>query len=403
MQLLFGQVNVKKLKEALENLPKGLNDMYQAIWDRIFLKQDEQRQVIACTALTWITYAKELLEVDQLLHAVAVDLDPDISDIDSDDLIDVDTLLSSCLGLVVVNEKTGTIRLVHETTQTYLESRFNKLDANTSIAKTCLKYLGFPLELLEADLNACIEKYRMAPYAAIYWAEHIHLGNGDGEESITQDVLDIISSQAKRDILGQLLELATPEGLPFFKFTVLHVLSMYGLSRICRTYLTPPEIHDGDKLCPSNTFLMIREPASNSDVDSKDEFGRTPLSWAAEYGHSRVVKLLLDAHAEVDSKDDKYGQTPLSWAVEKGHSGLVKLLLDAHAEVDSKDKYGWTPLNWAAKNGHSEAVKVLLAANAKIQMKNRNGQTPAMLARDSGHWEIEEFLEREAIRRSGVQ
>jgi hypothetical protein len=249
MQLLFGKVNVKKLKEALENLPKGLNDMYQAIWDRIFLKQDKQRQVIACTALTWITYAKELLDVDELVHAVAVDLDPDISDIDFDDLIDVDTLLSSCLGLLVVNEENGTIRLVHETTQTYLESRFNKVDANLSVAKTCLKYLGFPLELFEASFLGRIEKYRVAPYAARYWADHIHLGNG--EESLTQDVLEVISSQAKRDILWQLSIVKTPE--PFPKFTVLHVLSIYGLSRICRTYLTPPEIHDGDKLCPLRT------------------------------------------------------------------------------------------------------------------------------------------------------
>jgi ankyrin repeat protein len=28
------------------------------------------------------------------------------------------------------------------------------------------------------------------------------------------------------------------------------------------------------------------------DVDSKDDGGRTPLSWAAEIGHEAVVKLL---------------------------------------------------------------------------------------------------------------
>jgi ankyrin repeat protein len=27
------------------------------------------------------------------------------------------------------------------------------------------------------------------------------------------------------------------------------------------------------------------------DVESKDYYGRTPLSWAAEYGHKAVVKL----------------------------------------------------------------------------------------------------------------
>jgi ankyrin repeat protein len=36
-------------------------------------------------------------------------------------------------------------------------------------------------------------------------------------------------------------------------------------------------------------------------VDSKDEYGRMPLSWAAENGHKVVVKPLLEAsEVEVD-------------------------------------------------------------------------------------------------------
>jgi len=39
-----------------------------------------------------------------------------------------------------------------------------------------------------------------------------------------------------------------------------------------------------------------------ADVESKDEDGRTPLSWAAKNGHKAVVKLLLEAKADVESK-----------------------------------------------------------------------------------------------------
>jgi ankyrin repeat protein len=65
------------------------------------------------------------------------------------------------------------------------------------------------------------------------------------------------------------------------------------------------------------------------EVNSKDEDGRTPLSWAAKEGHEAVVKLLLAISTiEVNSKD-KNGQTPLSYAVEERHKAVVKLLLEA--------------------------------------------------------------------------
>jgi ankyrin repeat protein len=45
------------------------------------------------------------------------------------------------------------------------------------------------------------------------------------------------------------------------------------------------------------------------------------------------VKLLLDVKANVEAKD-KYGQTPLSRAAQKGHTVVVKLLQDKGAHVE---------------------------------------------------------------------
>jgi ankyrin repeat protein len=44
----------------------------------------------------------------------------------------------------------------------------------------------------------------------------------------------------------------------------------------------------------------------SAEVESKDNYGQTPLSYAVERGDEAVVKLLLEKGAEVESKDTEY-------------------------------------------------------------------------------------------------
>ena len=53
-------------------------------------------------------------------------------------------------------------------------------------------------------------------------------------------------------------------------------------------------------------------------------------------GDEAVVKLLLEKGADLDSKDNN-GRTPLSWAARNGHDALVKLLFEEGADLDPKD------------------------------------------------------------------
>jgi ankyrin repeat protein len=56
------------------------------------------------------------------------------------------------------------------------------------------------------------------------------------------------------------------------------------------------------------------------------------------------VRLLLENGAELESKDDNFGRTPLSWAAGNRHEAVIKLLVEKGAELESKDKDGTTPL-----------------------------------------------------------
>ncbi|CAH0052972.1 unnamed protein product, partial [Clonostachys solani] len=109
------------------------------------------------------------------------------------------------------------------------------------------------------------------------------------------------------------------------------------------------------------------------EVDSRDSTGRTPLSWAAASYHldgkftngewvpsswkepssKSVVEILLDTgRAEVDSRDNT-GRTPLSWAAESPKSliTVMMLLKTGRVDVNSRDDNGRTPLWWAARHG----------------------------------------------------
>jgi hypothetical protein len=95
-----------------------------------------------------------------------------------------------------------------------------------------------------------------------------------------------------------------------------------------------------------------------ANPDHRDEYGRTPLSWAATGGWPESVQFLLEQPIDKDVKDE-LGRTPLSWAAEGGHAAVVRLLLNSGAQLDSKDAEGQTPLSWAAYYGHETVLRLL--------------------------------------------
>jgi ankyrin repeat protein len=108
-------------------------------------------------------------------------------------------------------------------------------------------------------------------------------------------------------------------------------------------------------------------------------------------GNESLARLLLDAGAEVDSKD-KTGQTPLFAAVSEGHGALLELLLQRGAEVDSADEDGQTPLSAAAQKGQTIMVKSLLGKGANVSSEISIGKTPLCLAAEAGHEAVVELL-----------
>lgn len=110
----------------------------------------------------------------------------------------------------------------------------------------------------------------------------------------------------------------------------------------------------------------------------------TALIEAADNGHIAIVKLVLEAKANIGD-GCLWGETELHMAAKKGHTETVKLLLAAKANINAKNVRGDTALHWAAKRGHTETVKLLLASKADIEVRDQHERTALHLAAESGH------------------
>ena len=70
---------------------------------------------LAKRVLSWITCARRPLTTSELQHALAVEAGQ--SELNQDNLEEIDIMVSVCAGLVTVDQESDIIRLVHYTTQ----------------------------------------------------------------------------------------------------------------------------------------------------------------------------------------------------------------------------------------------------------------------------------------------
>lgn len=101
-------------------MPKDLDDAFEITMARMKQQADAMADQ-AMEVLNWILLTKRDLRVPELQHALAVAIED--TKLDWDNFPPEDSLAEVCLGLVIHDKETSTIRLVHRSLFEYLKKQ----------------------------------------------------------------------------------------------------------------------------------------------------------------------------------------------------------------------------------------------------------------------------------------
>ena len=333
---------IARRKKALESIKDGagLGDAYGVTLERI-KAQDEEMTKLAMATLTWVCYSERPLQVDELCHALAVDIGA--TDFDLENIPSIGTLLHCCQGLITVDKEASIVRLIHYTVQEYLcghPGLFSK--PHSILAETCLTYLNS--ERVKNLASHPLPDYRSTPfmkYSSRYWGTHAGRDLSDHARTLALEVLG--QYQYHVAAVSLLEQVVHPNYAGYIGtdplFSGLHGASFFGIVELVTVILN----------------------AEDCEVNQQDCTGSTPLAWAARGGHVGAAKLLLGRESIDPDRANKHDRTPLGWAAFEGHEGVVKLLL-GNEDVDPNcpDMYSQTPLWCAAFDAYEGVIKLLL-------------------------------------------
>jgi ankyrin repeat protein len=373
---------LKAMKGAFQTPDRAYDQAYNEAIDRIKGQLSEDT-ALAMSVLAWIINAKRPLTVVELCHAVAIE--PKQESLDPGDIHDINDLVSVCAGLVSVDEESEIVRLVHYTTQKYLERTQDLWNpgARLSIASTCLTYLSF--STFRNILDTCdthlikssgyefdddsseypFDKHPFVKYAATYWVEHLLPFQAELREQACLFLRDDALTRHAREAESMALNKYWARNE---KMNGLHIMAHRGMHVLFQDFMP------GEGFTPTIS------------IDSRDSWSHTPLSYAAASGHENVVKILLDNGA--DATCDSLMHALFS-AARIGHESIVTLLLDRGVDIGDWGHTMSIALEKASYNGHERVVRILLRRGANIYMDHRNALSAAI---EGGHENIVKLL-----------
>ncbi|PMD17187.1 hypothetical protein NA56DRAFT_532483, partial [Hyaloscypha hepaticicola] len=303
------------INDELCKVPSDLGEVYEHILKTVILAQNRKRTLLL---MQWVCFAERPLSVTELRHAIASD-DMYIHNErqlckDARDFVDTDEQMQKQLtswsgGLVEARRHGDTtiVQFIHQTVNDFLRSQGLKYLASAAVdlqprppgdlpadivigqshdrlCKSCINYLRLDEVLQEASLKTpttgttfedngyeqtrslLLEKLPFILYAAKSW--YLHAEKAEGFGILQEDLVQQLELPPRRVVQSWI--------------SISHALE------------------------------------SGWERNSKHNAGNAALHYAARWGHTNLVKMLLDAGAELGAKNN-VGSTDLEMAAVNGH------------------------------------------------------------------------------------
>jgi hypothetical protein len=323
---------IKAVREALNNLPKDLNDTYDNAMKRIE-NQNEEDKTVAHLALTWVISAQRPLTMIELKVALAIE--SGTQHLDDDNILDIEIILSVCAGLVIVDQQLAVVRLVHYTAQEYFDGikTLKFPHAQTVITQSLLTYLAFNDVVkssrthFEADLPPLLD---YAQYCLVHAA-------GEPEKQLRSMIIEFLGRVKELKCLRWILP---PWDLCYWP-----------------EQCSPLWVAAATNLLDIAKFLLQCMPASQYSEGTRT----AALQIASFQGHLQMGQLLIENGANVNAQAGRYqisvgvaslGEetdanegtdygTALQAASLGGTPAIVQLLLENGADVDAQGGGLW--------------------------------------------------------------
>ncbi|KAJ7038944.1 ankyrin repeat-containing domain protein [Mycena alexandri] len=384
IQSLSTKNTIKALQEAMKELPKSLDDSYDIAMQRID-DQTEEDKNIARSTLIWVANAKRPL-----------------NRLDKDNVPDINIILSVCAGLVIVDKESSVVRLVHYTTQEYLDKIQAKQfpDAQTDITRTLLTFLtfdGYP----DSSWNS-----GNLPPLADYSQYCLAHAAGEPEVQLREILLKFLgqafqwmnilnSTRSQRPVWDSLpWEYSDQPSQP----SALWIAAAANLVETTKFLLqgTPSLQHSKDQeitvasYCGHEEIVgLLLEKGAN--VNAAGRYHGSSLQAAAAQGHTELVSLLLEKGADINAAGGGYGSS-LQAAAARSYTEIVAILLEKGADINAAGGGYGSSLQAAADGGHTELVSLLLEKGADINAAGGRYGSPLQAAADGGHTELVSLL-----------